>query len=172
VRTDRKAFNQYLRTAVPVVAFALFSATGVYSDEVESALSFQISANLRLPGSSRTKSEWFAPKIEFGCENFVQPGEKHLRAEDISGCIRGFERSSWPIRARLTGLRSGAAISIRVNRLGEFSLKNIPTGNYVLLFTQRDKVLAVQQVRLPLETGPLVVDVAVFPQGPQQQIEY
>jgi hypothetical protein len=87
----------------------------------------------------------------------------------MSGCIRGFQKSSWPIRARLTSPQ-GKAIDIKVNSSGEFSFKNIPAGNYVLLLMRRDTILAMQPIKLPIEFAPLVVDLTPAPEG--LQIEF
>jgi len=72
----------------------------------------------------------------------------------------------------MASTNSREVLNVKVNSLGEFSLKNIPAGEYVLLATQREKVLGMRTIRLPLGISPVVIDAEPFRSTGYQRVEY
>jgi hypothetical protein len=89
----------------------------------------------------------------------------------IPGCIRGVDQATWSVRVRIAGVDSDKILDARVSKAGAFSFKNVPVGDYVLVATQRGRILAIRTIRLPLTMSPLVIDVGPN-RFPVQKVEY
>jgi hypothetical protein len=96
----------------------------------------------------------------FGCSTPTTKKEG-ARRSDFSGCFRGADQSGGPIKVRITELYSSRIFSVKVSDSGEFSLKSIPAGNYMLVATQADKTIALKTIRLPA-IRPIVMNLEPF----------
>jgi hypothetical protein len=89
----------------------------------------------------------------------------------IPGCIRGVDQTNWPIRVQIAGVNSNSILDTRVDKSGRFSFKDLPMGDYVIVATQRGKILVVRTVRLPLTMAPVVINVSPL-RYRAQKVEY
>jgi hypothetical protein len=90
---------------------------------------------------------------------------------DIAGCILGIDPSNDIIRIRMLNARSTALPTSRTNKKGQFSFKDVPDGDYVLIATQDQRILAMRAIRLPSD-APIVVDVEPFKTTGFRSVEY
>jgi hypothetical protein len=98
------------------------------------------------------------------CVRAIADTTEDIDTFNIAGCILGADQTIESIRVRILGVRSTEVLTTRANTLGQFSFKNVPNGDYVLVATQGRKTLAMTTIRLPF-SAPVVMDVEPFKTG-------
>ena len=107
--------------------------------------------------------------LELGCQRVDFKAVGRL-GPNLSGCITGVDQSKGPVRVRLADLRSSRVFKIKTGKFSEFSLNDVPDGEYVLLVTQGDHTIALRRLSLPLVTKPVVLDLNSYIDVPR--VEY
>jgi len=90
----------------------------------------------------------------------------------FSGCIKGAEKGSGPIRVRLIDMYGNTLAHTGTDASGQFSFRRLPAGEYVLLALQGDQVLCVRSVGIPPKLSQLIFDVSPPAIGPVPVYEY
>jgi len=96
------------------------------------------------------------------CSKAIAEVREGAKTSDFSGCLSGVDQLKGFIRVRIIPLRSGEASATRADTEGQFSFRNVRNGDYVLLVTEDEKPLALNMIRVPLNT-PIWVDVEPRP---------
>jgi hypothetical protein len=107
------------------------------------------------PGNARP-----VPKPMFGCEKGFLEMDANPPASRIPGCIRGADQSAGPIGVRISSVHLNKILNEKVNSSGEFSFKNVAAGDYVLFALQRQRIIGLKIVRVPLRMSPVVIDIS------------
>jgi hypothetical protein len=116
----------------------------------------QISKATRLPGNI----EWVqVAEHTTTCGWLAFRADNKHEAPNLSGCVRGADQMAGPIRVRIAGVYSNKILDASVNKSGEFSFRNVPMGDYVLMATQRNRILGIRTIRTPLTMSPVVIEI-------------
>lgn len=75
----------------------------------------------------------------------------------IEGTVTGHDVARQPVWLRLFGIESGLVVDGRADETGKFILAGIPQGRYVLISIQRQKVIGLRPIRIPLD-GRVIID--------------
>jgi hypothetical protein len=135
------------QTALMVATVAIILAGG--------ALAQTPKAN-RLPGNV----EWVrVVEHTTTCGWLAVRTESNPEASNFSGCIRGADQLAGPIRVQLQAAHTSKLAETKADKSGEFLFKNVSAGDYILLATQEEKVVAMRTIRVPLMIAPLVLDL-------------
>jgi hypothetical protein len=133
--------------AVRAAALAVILAGGALA---------QTSGANRLPGNV----EWVRG-VEHAatCSWLAVKTESNPEASNFSGCIRGADQLAGPIRVQMQAAYAGQIAKTNADKSGEFFFKDVSAGDYILLATQKDKVVAMRAIRVPSTITSLVLDL-------------
>jgi hypothetical protein len=105
------------------------------------------------------------------CAKAVAATKTGTKASDFSGCLSGLKHSIDIVEVRIIAMRSGRALAVRAGASGQFSFKNVPNGDYVLLVTKDEKPLALRTIKVPLN-APIWLYVGPRPRPIIDGVEY